>query len=126
MDKEHKLTRSGADIIYAKRNIVEGKLYVLPMYNCNYGDRSVTEKIVLMFRLDCFVEFIKHEPTFKALILVDNNRKMSDYIRKGAREKKFKVVENEWNILLMNFEKTLSLLDVYEQTHDVHISIKIP
>ena len=126
IDKGDKLLRSPADIIFANSNFLEGQLAVLPMYNCNYSNRRLTDKIVLMFRLDCFGHLVKQELNFKALLLVDNDRKMTEYIRKGIREKRFKTLQSEPNILLMNFEMTLSLLDMYEHTHDVHISIKIP
>jgi hypothetical protein len=47
---------------------IEGNLAVLPIYNCNSVNKfQFHEKIILMFRLDCFQDFINQEPNFKSL-----------------------------------------------------------
>ena len=69
-----------------------------------------------MFHLECFVNFLKQAPKCKGIILVDNDRKMSDFIKRNLKDESFKNDRDGHSIILLNYEKSLSLLDLYENT----------
>merc|ERR1711893_188240 len=110
IEKNHKLLTSRAQILSAGDASIDGKIIVLPTYNCNFHVHSVLNKVAVLFRLDCFLTLMTQKPQFKALILVDSSSQTGDRIRRDvAREKSWRK-----NIFLLNFEKSVALLDTYE------------